>query len=81
MDDAIRRALEADICMTQERFCVAMERRLVGIGGESLERYFIVLSKLVGKLEDEEKQLSDVMSEMMAEAAGLLMAEMQNRRG
>lgn len=67
--------------MTQERFCEAMEARLGAIETESLERYFAVLSKLVGKLEDVEKGLGQIMNEMMAEAAGLLMAEMQSRRG
>jgi hypothetical protein len=80
MDETIRRALEADILMTHERLCTAMERRLPAVEAESLERYFVVLSKLVGKLEDEGKPLGQVMNEMMAEAAGLLMAEMQFRR-
>ena len=39
-----------------------------------------MLSKLVGKLEDDAKPLNQVMNEMMAEAAGLLMAEMQFRQ-
>ena len=80
MDDALRRALEADIQMTHERFCAAMEVRLPTIEGDSLERYFAVLSKLVAKLEDTEKHLSQVLGEMLAEAAPLVMAEMQSRR-
>ena len=80
MDDMIRRALEADIQMTHDRFVQAMETRLPKIEPESLERYFSVLSKLVGKLEDDAKPLNQVMNEMMAEAAGLLMAEMQFRQ-
>ena len=76
----IRRALEADIQMTHDRFVQAMETRLPKIEPESLERYFAVLSKLVGKLEDDAKPLNPVMNEMMAEAAGLLMAEMQFRQ-
>ena len=66
--------------MTQERFCSAMEDRLPGIENDSLERYFAVLSKLVAKLEDPEKGLGQIMNEMMAESAGLLMAELQSRR-
>lgn len=80
MDVTIRRGLEADIRMTQERFCTAMERRLPAIETDSLERYFAVLSKLVGKLEDDTKPLAQIMSEMMAETAGVLMAELQARR-
>jgi|307.fasta_scaffold2529562_1 hypothetical protein len=81
MDAKLRRALEDDIRMTQERFCAAMEQRLPSIEADSLERYFAVLSKLVQKLEDSEKGLGQIMSEMMAEAAGVMMAEMQARRG
>jgi hypothetical protein len=81
MDAKLRRALEADIRMTQERFCAAMELRLASIEADSLERYFGVLSKLVQKLEDHDKGLGQIMSEMMAEAAGVMMAEMQSRRG
>jgi len=81
MDAKLRRALEDDVRMTQERFCAAMEGRLPSIEADSLERYFAVLSKLVQKLEDQEKGLGQIMSEMMAEAAGVMMAEMQARRG
>jgi len=80
MDETVRRALEADIRMTQERFCAAMEGRLASIESDSLERYFAVLSKLVGKLEDPSKPLSQVMNEVMAESAAILMQEMQSRR-
>lgn len=81
MDESLRAALEADVRMTHERFVEAMETRLPSIEADSLERYFAVLSKLVAKLEDPEKGLAQIMNEMMAEAAGLLMAEMQFRRG
>ncbi|HEY8517602.1 MAG TPA: hypothetical protein VIS07_18985 [Candidatus Binatia bacterium] len=80
MDETLRRALEADIRMTQERFCAAMEARLPSIESDSLERYFAVLSKLVAKLEDPEKSLGQIMNEMMAESAAILMQEMQSRR-
>jgi hypothetical protein len=58
-----------------------MEQRLPAIEDDSLERYFAVLSKLVGKLEDEGKTLGQIMTEMMAETAGMVMAELQSRRG
>jgi hypothetical protein len=80
MDESIRRALEEDIQMTHDRFVQAMEARIPKIEPESLERYFAVLSKLVTKLEDESRSLDLVMKEMMAEAASLLMAEMQFRQ-
>ena len=80
MDDQVRGALEADIRMTQERFCVAMEARLPDIEPDSLERYFAVLSKLVLKLEDPDRSLGQIMNEMMTEAASIIMQEMQSRR-
>jgi hypothetical protein len=80
MDDDLRGALEADVRMTQERFCVAMEGRLSSIEPDSLERYFAVLSKLVLKLEDPGKSLGQIMNEMMAETASVIMQEMQSRR-
>jgi len=80
MDEQLRGALEADIRMTQERFCAAMDERLPSIEADSLERYFAVLSKLVLKLEDPDKALGQIMNEMMSEAAGVIMQEMQSRR-
>lgn len=80
MDEQVRNALEADVRMTQERFCLAMEARLPSIEPDSLERYFAVLSKLVLKLEDPEKSLGQIMNEMMAETASVIMQEMQSRR-
>jgi hypothetical protein len=80
MHDDLRDALEADVRMTQERFCVAMDARLSGIEPESLERYFAVLSKLVLKLEDFDKSLGQIINEMMAESASIIMQEMQSRR-
>jgi hypothetical protein len=63
--------------MTQERFCAAMSARLPSIEGETLERYFGALSKLVEKLEDGEKSLGQILNEMMGEVAQLVMKEMQ----
>lgn len=80
MDPQLRDALEADIRMTQERFCMAMEARFPSIEGDSLERYFAVLSNLVLKLEDSERSLGQIMNEMMAETASIIMQEMQSRR-
>ena len=80
MDEQVRGVLEADVRMTQERFCVAMEARLPSIEGDSLERYFAVLSKLVLKLEDPERSLGQILNEMMAETASVIMQEMQSRR-
>lgn len=77
MDAQIRQMMESDIKMTQERFCAAMNDRLPSIEDDSLERYFAALSKLVGKLEDDDKTLGQVLQETMAEVATLVMQEMQ----
>jgi hypothetical protein len=79
MDKDVRDALESDIRMTHERFCVAMEARLPGLEADTVERYFGLLSSLVQKLEDSERELGQILQDMMAEAAGLIMQEMQKR--
>jgi len=78
--EMLSRALDGDIAMAHERFVRAMEGRLPTLALESKERYFAVLSALVSKLETGEKSLRDVLTEMMAEAAGHLMAEMNASR-
>ena len=80
MDEALRRALESDIRMTHQRFCVAMEARLPLLEADTVERYFGLLSSLVQKLEDEQQELGDILQKMMSEAAGLIMQEMQKAR-
>ena len=77
MDAKIRTMMESDIEMTQERFCVAMTARLPALDDDTLERYFAALSKLVGKLEDQDKTLGQVLNETMTEVASLVMQEMQ----
>jgi len=79
-DDPISRALDGDILMAHARFVQAMEARLPTLELTSKERYFAVLSILVGKLECEEKSMREVLVEMMAEAGRHLMEEMSARR-
>ena len=67
--------LEEQIRMTHERFVHAMNDRLPAMKLEQKERYFAVLSGLVGRLEDAEKALKIVLQEMMAEAAPYLFRE------
>jgi hypothetical protein len=69
--------LDSDIVITHERFVAAMDERLEQMGLDTKERYFAVLSLLVGKLEDPGKSLQEILQEMVAEAATLIMAEMQ----
>jgi len=76
-DNSLDFALDSDICMTQERFCEAMETRLAEMPLGTKERYFAVLSLLVAKLEDPSKELHQILHEMVAEAATIVMAEIQ----
>ena len=78
--DALSRALDSDIAMVHERFVVAMEARLPTLELASKERYFAVLTALVGKLEAHEKTMREVLSEMMAEAGRHLMEELSAKR-
>jgi len=71
--------IDTDIEMTHERFIEAMGMRVPLMPLEQKERYFAVLSILVGKLEDPSKHLRDILSEMMIEAASLIMEEMNTR--
>lgn len=76
-ENQLNAALEADIRMTQERFSAAMEARLDEMPLDTKERYFAVLSLLVAKLEDPAKPLQQILQEVVAEAATLVMAELQ----
>jgi hypothetical protein len=79
-DFSLSHGLDADIRVTHERFVSAMGERLGEMGLETKERYFAVLSALVGKLETPEKPLRDVLQEMVAEAASLIFAELGEAR-
>jgi hypothetical protein len=74
--DSLSRALDGDIAITHQRFVLAMEARLPGLELASKERYFAVLTILVGKLESGEKSMREVLVEVMAEAGRHLMEEM-----
>ena len=75
MSDDLERDLESQIRMTHERFASVMNDRLPTMTMEQKERYFAVLSGLVGRLEDTAKPLKTVLQEMMAEAAPYLFRE------
>jgi hypothetical protein len=69
--------LDAEIHLMHTRFVRAMTKRLPAIPTESRERYFGVLSLLVGKLETDAKPMREILQEMMAEAATVILQEMQ----
>ena len=60
--------LDRQIAASHKRFVKAMEERTASMSDETKETYFAILSKLVGKLETEDKPLKDILQEMMAEA-------------
>ena len=72
----LSRALDNDIAIAHGRFVSAMERRIPTLELDTKERYFVVLSTLVTKLETPDKNWRDVLHEMIGEAAGHLFDEM-----
>ncbi len=78
--ELLNKALDQDIAITHQRFVTAMEQRLPVLEMTSKERYFAVLTLLVGKLENPDKSLREVLVEMMAEASRHLMEEMSASR-
>jgi hypothetical protein len=73
--ELLSKGLDSDITAIHERFATAMENRLPGMNLETKERYFAVLSSLVNKLEIQEKNLREILQEMMSEAASIIMQE------
>jgi hypothetical protein len=74
---ALPKDLDRQIVTTHRRFVKAMDGRLGSMSFETKERYFAVLSTLVGKLEASEKPMREIMQEMMSEAASMILQEMQ----
>jgi len=69
--------LDRLIMAAHKRFVKAMDGRLGLMSPEMKETYFSVLSKLVTKLEIEEKALREIAQEMMTEAMGEVLQMMQ----
>ena len=74
---ALQKDLDRQIVQTHRRFVKAMDARLGSMTPDTKERYFAVLSLLVGKLETSNKPIREVVQEMMAEAATVILQEMQ----
>ena len=79
-DDLLSQGLDSDIALVHERFVTAMQQRLPRMPLATKERYFALVSTLVGKLEVPEKELRDIVQEMMSTAAAILMQEMNASR-
>jgi hypothetical protein len=74
---ALQKDLDRQIVTTHRRFVKAMDARLGTMSPDSKERYFGVLSLLVAKLETNEKPMREIMQEMVAEAASMILQELQ----
>jgi len=79
-NDLLSRGLDLDICAVHERFTAAMQDRLPAMALETKERYFVVLSSLVGKLEIVDKSLHDILREVMQDAAAIIVQELNSAR-
>jgi GTP-binding protein EngB required for normal cell division len=60
--------LDRQISTSHKRFVKAMEERMGTVSEETKSSYFVILTKLVDKLEAPEKPLKEILQEMMAEA-------------
>ncbi len=79
-NDLLSKGLDSDICAAHRRFLAAMEGRLPAMALDTKERYFAILSSLVGKLEVEDKHLRDILQEVMSEAAAFIFQELGSAR-
>ena len=66
---------DRQIGTTHRRLVKAMDGPVGAMSLETKERYFAVLSMLVGKLEEPEKSLREIAQEMIAEAASVIFLE------
>jgi hypothetical protein len=66
------------IVTAHKRFVKAMDGRLDTMTPEVKETYFSVLSKLVAKLEADDKGLREIAQEMMNEAMGEVLQVLQS---
>jgi hypothetical protein len=69
--------LDRQISTSHKRFVKAMEGRLGTMAPDTKETYFVIVTKLVDKLETADKPLRDVMQEMMAEAMAEVLTMIQ----
>jgi len=74
-NELLSKSLDNDISAVHRRFMDAMERRLPTMSFETKERYFAVLSSLVSKLEEQEKNLRQILSEIMSESGAIILQE------
>ncbi len=73
-----RKEVDRLIAATHKRFVKAMDGRLDHMSPELKETYYSLLSKLVSKLETNDKGLREIAQEMMTEAMGDVLQVMQS---
>ena len=71
----LEKDFDRQIAATHRRLVKAMDGRVAAMSVDTKERYFAVLSTLVGKLEEAEKSLRDIAHEMIAEAASTILLD------
>ncbi len=74
-NELLSSGLDSDISAVHRRFMQAMERRLPTMSLDTKERYFAVLSALVSKLETQEKNLRQILQEIMSESGAIILQE------
>ena len=75
---AHRSDLDRQIAASHKRFVKAMEERMGAVPAATREAYFVVLTKLVTKLETPEKPFKEIMQEMMTEAMSEVLQMIQS---
>ena len=75
-DREIKQHVLQQLTETHERFAELMEKKLGASSVDDVERYFGLLSRLIEKLEDDSKSLRDILREMVADYAAVIIAEM-----
>ncbi len=74
-NELLSKGLDSDISACHHRFMSAMENRLPAMSLETKERYLMLLSVLVGKLETQEKNLRQILTEIMSESGAIILRE------
>jgi hypothetical protein len=77
-DVELRKLLLKQLPDVHDRFGALMLERMRTAGDEEVERYFGMMTNLVGKLEDDDKTLRDVLREMAAEYAAVILMELNS---
>jgi hypothetical protein len=75
-DAELKKLLLKQLPDVHERFAALMQGRMKTADSEEVQRYFGMLTKLVEKLEDDDMSMRDVLREMAAEYAAVILMEL-----